>query len=102
MAERFQVVILEEAAIDIEDIRDFNEAKRKGLGFDYLEDILDCIERIQTNPKEFQYYQTSDLGIRRGLSKRFAVIILYDIDFKKERVEILAIADSRQDWDKLS
>ena len=96
--ERYELVITEEAAEEIEAIRDFNESRKKGLGFEYLEDILDCLERIHQRPRDFQYYRSAKEGIRRGLSKRFSIIILYDIDQKREKLEILTVADSRQDW----
>lgn len=98
MNEKFELIILEDAVLDIEKIRDFNEARAKGLGFKYLEDILDCLERIQNSPKEFQFYQSKELGIRRGLSLKFSIIILYDLNLEKNQVEILKVADSRQDW----
>ncbi|MEL6649333.1 MAG: type II toxin-antitoxin system RelE/ParE family toxin [Bacteroidota bacterium] len=98
MAKRYNLVISEEAAEDIEAIRDFGEARKKGLGFKYLEDILDCIEAIQHNPQSFQYYKTPAIGIRRGLSKQYSIIVLYDLDQDRDRIEILTIADSRQDW----
>ncbi|MFK7926269.1 MAG: hypothetical protein AB8H47_30255 [Bacteroidia bacterium] len=48
MAKQYNLVISEEAAEDIEAIRDFGEARQKRLGFKYLEDILDCIDLFNT------------------------------------------------------
>ncbi len=98
MDNRYSLFVSEGATIDIEDIRDFNEGKKAGLGFDYLEDILDCLDSIQANPKSYQYYRTAEVGIRRGVSKRFSLIILYSINEQISRLEILTVADSRQDW----
>jgi plasmid stabilization system protein ParE len=96
MAKRFELVITVDAALDIEKIRDFNEARQDGLGIKYLEDILDCLERIEQNPRDFPYYRTAQDSIRRGLTKRFSVVVLYDLDLVKNRIEILTVADSRQ------
>ena len=98
MEKRFEFVITEDAALDIESIRDFNEARQSGLGFRYLEDILDCLERIEQNPRDFQYYKTAKEGIRRGLTSRFSVVVLYDIHEREKRIEILTVVDSRQNW----
>lgn len=98
MAKRYKLVIVEEAAIDIEEIRDFNESRKSGLGFEYLEDILDCLDRIEQNPNSFQFYRTSKESVRRGLTARFSVVVLYEINAEINRVEILTVADSKQNW----
>ena len=100
MERQYELVISEEATVEIEEIRDFYNRRKKGLGFDCLEDILNCLERIQENPKSFQYYREAKDGIRRGLTKRFSIIILYDIDDKRLTIEVLTIADSQQNWFK--
>ncbi|MEL6257012.1 MAG: hypothetical protein AAFR87_33760 [Bacteroidota bacterium] len=91
-------IITEEAAEEIEAIRNFNEGRKQGRGFDSLEDILDCLDRIHKNTGRFQYYRNAKDGIRRGVSARFAIIVLYDKDHEKERIELLNVADSQQDW----
>lgn len=94
----YDLVISIEASDDMERIRNFHENIRPGLGFIYLEDILDSIERIQQNPERYQYYKTANESIRRCVTRRFSSIILYDIDHRRNRVEILVVADSRQNW----
>lgn len=47
------VVFTEEAVLEIEEIRDFCESRREGLGFEVLEDILSCIELLERNPGLF-------------------------------------------------
>ena len=98
MGKVFELIISDEAAEEIEQLRDFNESRRAGQGFLILEDVLDCIERIQKNPNSFQYYKTKIEKIRRGLSKKFSIIILYEVDNIHFQIQILAVADSRQNW----
>lgn len=90
------VVFTEEAVIEIEELRDFYESRKLGLGFDFLEDILLCIDIIESNPRLFQFAMTAEEGIRRGLSDRFSIVILYHV--RGDMIEILTVADSRSNW----
>jgi len=82
----FTVIIQPEAEMDLDDAYDYLQSRKKGLGFDLLEEISDIIARLESNPFLFQKVYGEK---RRAIAKRFGYIVIYII--KEETVYILAI-----------
>jgi len=85
------VVVLEDAAADIEAGRDFYESREPGVG-DYFE------EAIQSDLASLVIYagvHRRHLGFHRMLSKRFPFGVYYEVE--RETAYVYAILDLRRD-----
>lgn len=62
------------AAADLEDASDWYEAKKVGLGIEFLDSVRMCLVSIVENPNQFPVIYR---GTRRALIKRFPYGIYY-------------------------
>jgi plasmid stabilization system protein ParE len=85
------VVVLEDAADDLESGRDFYDACEKGVGTYFVDSIFGDLERLANlggiHPLHF--------GFRRMLCKRFPYAIYYQLE--DESAVVYAILDLRRD-----
>ncbi len=92
-----QIIISERAQIEIELIQNWYDEIKYGLGGDFLQDINDRLEKINSFPMSFQ--KISDSGIRQTLLKRFPYHVIYSIE--KNEIIILSIYHTKreeEDW----
>lgn len=86
-----KVVVLAEAAEDIEQARDFYEAQEVGLGGSYSDSLLIDLGRLALNhgvhPQHF--------GLHRMLANRFPFGIYYRES--ETEIQVLAVLDLRRD-----
>jgi plasmid stabilization system protein ParE len=85
------VVVLEEAAEDIEQARDFYESINTGVGDYCVDSLLNDIESL----REFHGIHAKHLGFHRALSNRFPFGLYYRET--ATRTEVFAILDLRKD-----
>jgi toxin ParE1/3/4 len=81
-----------EAKEDLRNARDWYEAEREGLGFEFVDEVERAIERIETNPLSFaEVYRTA----RICPVKRFPYIIVFrTLD---DLQEVLAVIHGHRD-----
>jgi len=71
---------------------DWYEARKEGLGHDFLSEVRSIFRRIEENPLRFApIYRNA----RRALVRRFPFIVLYL--FEAEKVEVLGVIHARRD-----
>ena len=85
------VVVLEDAAEDMESGRRFYESREPGIGDYFIESILSDISSLAL----YSGIHPIHLGFRRMLSKRFPFGIYYEIE--SETAYVYAILDMRRD-----
>ena len=82
----FELVILPDAETDISEAFRWYEARRKGLGLEFLHEIRMIFDGIEDNPLR---YPVVYKDARRALPRRFPYKIL---DFvEKERIRVLGV-----------
>jgi len=86
-----KVIVLEEAAEDIESGRDFYDQQEAGIGDYFADSIVSDIERLSL----FRGIHSRHFGFFRMLSERFPFGIYYrDLS---EATEVFAVLDLRKD-----
>ncbi|WKN46033.1 type II toxin-antitoxin system RelE/ParE family toxin [Tunicatimonas pelagia] len=90
----YQVVILQEAQIDIEDTIEWYEGQRQGLGETFFSRYLYTEELLANNP---YLYQENLLFVRRALISRTSYAIYYAVDEQNKIVEIIAVLHQKRD-----
>ncbi|QII13622.1 hypothetical protein KsCSTR_42430 [Candidatus Kuenenia stuttgartiensis] len=86
-----KVLVLKEAAMDLEEGRLFYDRKEKGIGDYFFNCLISDLESI----KLYAGVHSKRFGFYRILSKRFPFAIYYEID--KEIARVIAILDMRRD-----
>jgi len=86
-----KVIVLEEAAGDIESGRDFYDLQEIGIGDYFADSIVADIERLGL----FHGIHSKHFGFYRMLSERFPFGIYYRE--RREATEVFAILDLRKD-----
>lgn len=95
----WEVFFTEEASSDVEEIRDYYEESRDGLGGEFLDSARVAIDRLQRAPLAIgQYYR--DLR-RVFIGGRFPYKIFYLVEIDDERVVIVRVLHSRRDHRRL-
>jgi plasmid stabilization system protein ParE len=90
-----ELVILPEAERDIAEAYDWYEARRAGLGAEFLNCVNACLQSIQRMPEMHeQVFET----YRRGLIRRFPYAIFYE--FANEAVTVYCVFHTSQDPNK--
>ena len=89
----FIVVIQPEAEQDIDEAYNYLEGERQGLGFEFLADLAQIIEMLETSPKMFQVLLGNK---RRAVIRRFKYSVIYLI--RDKTVYILAVFHSSRDF----
>ena len=88
----YNVIIQPEAEKDLDELYDYFEDQRSGLGFDLLAQLTEVIQLLEERPKLFQKVYKNK---RRAVIKRFGCNIIYKII--DQDVYILAIMHGRRD-----
>jgi toxin ParE1/3/4 len=85
-----------EAESEAEDAAHWYEARRQGLGVEFLAAVDNGIRRIQKNPERYGRleYLPDEQAIRRLLLKRFPFAIVYEI--LTDEIHVMAIAHTRR------
>ena len=73
---------------EYEEVFEFYKDKSPNLGIRFSEELLDYLEKIETNPKLFQ---AEDSLYRRAHLQRFPYTIFYKILEEEKKVEVVAI-----------
>lgn len=86
------IVIHADAQTEIDETFAYYESKRDGLGYDFVEEIERCTNRIQQFPK--LSIQVTGTDYRRCVTKRFPYLIFYrETD---DDIRVIAIAHSKR------
>lgn len=85
------VVVLEDAAADLEAGRRFYESREQGVGDYFVESLLSDLESLVLYAGIHRRY----FGLHRMLSKRFPFGIYYETE--GDTVYVYAVLDMRQD-----
>ncbi len=86
-----RVAVLEEAAEDIENARDFYDAQELGVGDYCAKSLITDIERLGL----FHGTHSKHFGFHRALAERFPFGIYYRET--KAKIEVFAVLDLRRD-----
>ena len=83
-----------EAAVefDVESAFQWYETEEAGLGFDFLNQLRACYERLLRTP--FAYQELSS-GVRRALTKQFPYAVYFAVE--EDTVLILAVIHTARD-----
>jgi len=73
----YSLELQSEAIIDIHEAFEWYQIKRKGLGFDLIEEIETGFKNICDHP---QYYTQINSNFRRYKINRFPYLIIYEIE----------------------
>ena len=95
---KYTVYIRPDAESDIEEAAKWYEKQRKGLGYEFLDEVLVAFKTISENP---YMYNVVHRHTRRALIHRFPFAIYYRIE-KKSIVVIAVMHGSRHPkrWQK--
>ena len=85
------VIVLEEAARDLDAGKEFYDQNEEGVGIYFFDSLLSDVESL----KIFAGIHGQHFGFYRLLSKRFPFAVYYDIS--GEYVRVAAILDMRRD-----
>ncbi len=77
---------------DVESAFQWYEAEEPDLGFEFLNQLRNCYERVLRSP---QAYQELRSGIRRALTKQFPYAVYFSIE--GEFVIVLAVLHTARD-----
>ena len=84
----FELVLIKEAQIDLDEIFIWYEEQRAGLGLKFIEGFEDTINKINRNP----YYTINiEEGARSASLKKFPYEIIYRINETLQQIRIIAI-----------
>ena len=87
-----QFVVRPVAETDLEEISDWYDQKRAGLGQDVLDDISFCFDEIKTNPKRYPIVYAD---IREGVASQFPYCVYYRT--LKTRTVIIGVIHTARD-----
>ncbi|MHB8652349.1 MAG: type II toxin-antitoxin system RelE/ParE family toxin [Terriglobia bacterium] len=93
-----RLTILPQAELDVSDAKAWYEARRIGLGDEFLDEIDSVLNRIIKGPFQFPKIKNN---IRRALLLRFPYSVYFGVT--NEAVELVAILHQHRDprtWEK--
>ncbi|MCP5500976.1 MAG: type II toxin-antitoxin system RelE/ParE family toxin [Leptospiraceae bacterium] len=96
----YKLLLTNEAAYDLEEVIDYYENVREGLGKDFFLSYQKAEELIKSNPK---IYACIEGEVRRALTDKFRYSIFYHIIENQQIVEVLAVIHTSRDpkyWKK--
>jgi plasmid stabilization system protein ParE len=73
----YEIVLQSEAVDDIQAVFDWYEAQRSGLGYEFIAEIEDGLERLSRHP---QHYSATNQKYRKLRIKRFPYLIVFEIE----------------------
>ena len=89
----YQVVILKEAQLDIEEAIEWYEGQREGLGESFFARYQYTEALLADNPYLFQ---ENLLFVRRALISRTSYAVYYAVDEQNQLVEIVAVLHQKR------
>jgi toxin ParE1/3/4 len=73
----YEIVLQSEAVDDIQAVFDWYEAQHSGLGYGFIDEIEDGLERLSRHP---QHYSATSQTYRKLRIKRFPYLIVFEIE----------------------
>ena len=86
------IVLRDEAQAEFDEAFDWYDAKRGGLGLEFVAEIQKVFDRIAANPL---LHQVVLADIRKGVVRRFPYCVFYRPH--QDRVEVIAVFHSSRD-----
>jgi len=83
-----KVVMRDEANADLEEVFDYYQGEREGLGLEFLDEFRHGVERILEHPEG---WQSLDPTRRRYRMRRFPYGLIYRIEPAQDKIVILAV-----------
>lgn len=80
-----------DALIELEEAAAWYEARRRGLGLEFIAEIERVVASVAERPHAFPQWKTED-PVRRALASRFPYAVFYDVE--PDRVVVMAVAHS--------
>ena len=71
---------------DLQSAAAWYQQRRDGLGSEFIDEFLSCVDRIENNP---ELYPVVDADVRRALLRRFPYAIYYIVE--PTHIQILGI-----------
>jgi toxin ParE1/3/4 len=87
----YNIVVQQEAIIDIQTAYEWYEEKRAGLGDELILEIEDCLQKVAQSPQNYSYINNI---FRRIKTSRFPYLIVYEID--GENVIVIAVKHAKR------
>jgi toxin ParE1/3/4 len=82
-----------EALAEMEEAAAWYEARRPGLGLEFVAEIERLLARVADNPEAFSVWNASDPS-RRAVCARFPYSVFFDLE--SARILVLAVAHARR------
>jgi len=73
----YEIVLQSEAIEDIQIVFDWYERQRSGLGYEFISEIEEGLERLSRHP---QHYSATTQKYRKLRIKRFPYLIIFEIE----------------------
>lgn len=91
----YEIIFLQPAAEELEAAVSWYEDKKRGLGFDFMEEVEEYLNLIQDNPHLFQKHQNKS-NLHKVPLIRFPYSIIYWVAEQEKIVYIDAVFDSKR------
>ena len=88
----YEIVVLRAAKIDLEEIIDWYESQKIGLGLNFFREVQEMFSRLTINPL---VYQENFLFVRKAVLFKYPYSIFYAVNEVDLEIEILAILHQR-------
>jgi len=89
----FRVVLLPLAEFEIFEAVEYYETEKRGLGFEFLDELEEAKKSLSENPQYYSYISLEQT-LRRFLLNRFPYKLIYEI--QDDQVIIYAVRHGRQ------
>lgn len=76
----YNLVVQSEAVLDIQEAFEWHEKQRMGLGYELIEEIETCYEKLSKHP---EHYTRISERYRRIKTNRFPYLLVYEIEGDK-------------------
>lgn len=73
----FSLIIQDQAMLEIKDAFELYEEQKKGLGYEFIDEIENCYNNLSKYPERYSYINHL---YRRIKTTRFPYILIYEID----------------------
>ena len=93
--ELFDLIIVEQAIIEMEDTCEFYNAKVEGLGTEFNEEVFELLDKIQVNPLLFPVKFEQ---IHEAVLHRFPFVITYEV--VENKVVVLSVFHTKRNPEK--
>jgi plasmid stabilization system protein ParE len=87
-----RLIIRPEAEADMAEQFEWYEARKTGLGYDFLAEIRSALRKIEDNPLRYvRVYRNA----RRALLRKFPFKVFYV--FEEDKIEVIGVIHARRD-----